>query len=346
MSNLDPIVLCSDCFKNVGISIEAQKIGTSTTLPCPKCKSAKGAKLTKEQLQTLQFKFFLGGSQVTAYFPSPIGVGGAELSPSQFEGNTWDDYLLMKSLTGTELRWYGPHLDRFGLCFLRDKILTRLGSDKYHLHVDMGDDVTIDDLWDEALTVVKAQILPKGEKVYRVRSLAKNPLDVSEYDSPPTKLIMPCRFNDSTHQVFYGAFDAETCIMELKLGPSEIVRNEVTIARFQLKQPLKVLNFCDIEANGLDHSDFRECRTLLNGLLFPHQQDYFMTQSLSRHIERRGYDGILHPSAFTYIGKPEAKSLVVFGAPVADGRLQLLDINSITVDSLKYELLFGPAYQQ
>jgi hypothetical protein len=182
VSNSDPIVLCSDCFKNVGISIEAQKIGTSTTLPCPKCKSANGAKLTKEKLQTLQFKFFLGGSQVTAYFPSPIGVGGAELSSSQFEGNTWDDYLLMKSLTDIELRWYGPHLDRLGLCFLRDKILTRLGSDKYHLHVDMGDSVTIDDLWDEALTVVKAQILPKGEKVYRVRDRKSTRLNSSHCD--------------------------------------------------------------------------------------------------------------------------------------------------------------------
>jgi hypothetical protein len=346
VNNLDPILLCSNCFKNVGISIEAQRIGTSTTLPCPKCGSVDGAKLTKEQLQTLQFNFFLGGSRVTAYFPSPIGLAGANLSPFQFEGNTWADYLLIKSLTDTELFWHGPHLDRLGLCLLRDKVLARLKPDDYPWPLDIGHDVTIDDLWDAALAVVKAQILPAGQKVFRVRSLAKNPLDVSEYDSPPTKLIKACRFNDSTHQVFYGAFDAETCIIELKLGPSEIVRNEVTIARFQLKQSLRVLNLCDFRANGLNHSDFRECRALLSGLLFPHQQDYFLTQSLSRHIEKRGYDGILHPSAFIYIGKPEAKNLVVFRAPVADGRLQLLDINSIAVDSLKYELLFGPAYHQ
>jgi hypothetical protein len=96
---------CSYCFKNVGVSIEAKKIGELDSQECPRCKARQGLKLGKEELWTLQQKFFLAGSQPTAYYPSPIGLGGAALSPAEFEPNTWADYVLLKELTGVPLFW-------------------------------------------------------------------------------------------------------------------------------------------------------------------------------------------------------------------------------------------------
>lgn len=339
-------VACSCCFRNLGISIEAKKIGDSSSGECPKCGRTQGAKLSKEQLWTLQQKFFLAGSQVSAYYPSPIGMGGAGLLSSQFEINTWTDYLLLKDLTGVELFWYGPHLWRLGHSLLREKVEARLKPEQYKWPLDVGRDTTIDDLWDEAISVVRPTVLNQGETLFRARILAKNRLNALEYDSPPPELIRPSRFNDSTHRVFYGAFDVETCMLELKLGPNEIVRNETTIARFALRQSFRVLNLCEIAPGELEHGQYVECMALLTGLLFPREQDYFMTQSLSRHIEKRGFDGILHPSVFRYIGSRQARNLVVFGAPVRDGRIELLDINSVRVNSLNYDLGFGPVYEQ
>ncbi len=273
-------------------------------------------------------------------------MGGARLSPSQFEANTWADYLLLKENTGVELFWYGPPLWRLGHSLLREKVEARLKPAEYQCPLDVGQETTIEQLWDEAIAVLKPAVLNEGDKLFRTRILAKNPLNVLEYDSPPPNLIKPSRFNDSSHQIFYGAFDLETCLLELKLGPSEIVRNEVTAARFRLKEPLTVLNLCDIVRGELGHSDFVERMALIDGLLFPHERDYFMTQSLSRHIEKLGFDGILHPSAFRYIGNLEARNLAIFGAPVQNGRIELLDINTVTIGSLKYNVRFGPAYEQ
>ena len=268
------------------------------------------------------------------------------MSSSQFEANTWADYLLIRDLTGVGLFWYGPPLWRLGHSLLREKVEARLKPDEYQWPLSVGQETTLDDLWDEAITVLKPMLLEEGEKIFRARVLAKNRLNAGEYDSPPPGFIKPCRFNDSTHQVFYGALDVETCLVELKLGPSELVRNEVTVARFALKRPLRVLNLCDIVRGDLDQSDFVERMALLSGLLFPHERDYFMTQSFSRHIEKRGFDGIMHPSAFRYIGNVESRNLVIFGSPVKDGRLELLDINAVTVGSFSYDLRFGPAYEQ
>src|SRR6267142_3417841 len=339
-------ILCSKCFKNAGISVEAEKIGCASAPECPRCGAPAGAKLTEENLLRLQDNFFIGGSRVSAYYPSPIGLGGAELSETQFEPNTWTDYLLIKEHTGRELFWYGPPLWRLGHSLLREKVEARLKPDDYDWPLSVGQETTLEELWDEAISILKPMVLERGKRLFRARMLAKKPLKTFEYDSPPADLVRPGRFNDSIHRVFYAAFDIDTCLLELKLGPSEIVRHEVTVAQFVLKQPLRVLNLCDIDNIGLEHADFVDRMALLDGLLFPHERDYFMTQSLSRHIEKRGFEGILHPSAFKYIANREARNLTVFGAPMNDGRIELLDVNAVTIESVTYDLRFGPAYEQ
>ena len=339
-------VSCSNCFKNLGISVEAKKLGKEYPGECPRCGTTAGAKLNSEQSRTLQINFFLGGSHVTTYYPPPIGMGGAKLSPSQFEPNTWEDYLVLKELTGIELFWHGPRLWRLGHSLLREKVLARLKPAEHEWPRSVGQDTSLSDLWDEAISIVKPTLLREGEKVFRARTHAENPLKILDYDSPPLPSIQPNRFNDSTHQVFYGACDVETCLIELKLGPNELVRNDVTVARFALKRSLNVLNLCDISRGELEHGAFIERMALLTGLLFPRDADYFITQSLSRHIEDRGFDGILHPSAFQSISKVESRNLVIFGAPVKDGRIELLDVNRVAIGSLRYDLRFGPACKQ
>lgn len=339
-------VSCSNCFKNIGIVFEARRIGQPSPDECPRCGARDGAKLGKDDVSELQDIFFVGGGRATAYYPSPIGIAGASLSAAEFEANTWSDYQLMKSLSGRELFWYGPPLYRLGYSMLREKIQARLKPGEYEWPLSVGQDTPIEELWDEVISILRPTTLNEGDKLYRARLLAKNPLDPSEYDAPPPDRIKPNRFNDSTYQVFYGGLDVETCMLELKLGPAEIVRNEVTVARFALKQGRSLLNLCETFPQGLEHADFLERIATLDGLLFPHDQDYFMTQSLSRHVAKRGFDGILHPSAFRYLGNPEARNMVLFGSPLKETVLQLLDINSVSVRTLNYDLQFGPAYEQ
>jgi hypothetical protein len=297
-------------------------------------------------LRALQNNFFIQGSKPTAYYPSPIGVAGAELKAGEFEANTWEDHLLLQALTGAKLFWYGPALSRLGISLLRDKIQARLEPDQYKWPLSVGQEATIDDLWRDVISIVRPIVLKAGTKIFRARTAPVNALSPFEYDSPPPSEITPNRFNDRTHQVFYAAFDVNTCLVELKLGPAELVRNEVRVARFGVTRPLSVLNLSEPVRDNLNLNDWIDRLATLDGLLFPRDEDYFMTQSLSRYIQRVGFDGFVHPSVLRFVGDREAKNVVLFGAPLKDTALELLDINSIAVAALKYELRFGPALQK
>ena len=56
------ILLCSDCFVNEGLKLDAKKLGFKSTHPCPSCKSIEGFKLTKDLLLDLCERFFIRGS--------------------------------------------------------------------------------------------------------------------------------------------------------------------------------------------------------------------------------------------------------------------------------------------
>jgi hypothetical protein len=60
--------------------------------------------------------------------------------------------------------------------------------------------------------------------------------------------------------------------------------------------------------------------TTLDGLLFPRVKDYSASQSLSRYIQRVGFDGFVHPSALRFVSDRKANNLALFGAPLSRHR--------------------------
>ncbi len=56
------VLLCSDCFRDEGLKIDAYKIGIDNDRKCPKCKSTSGHKLTKGLVQDLCYRFFVRGT--------------------------------------------------------------------------------------------------------------------------------------------------------------------------------------------------------------------------------------------------------------------------------------------
>jgi hypothetical protein len=56
------ILICSDCFKDEGLKLDAFKIGIANSQICKNCKSKKGNKLTKELVLALCDRFFVRGS--------------------------------------------------------------------------------------------------------------------------------------------------------------------------------------------------------------------------------------------------------------------------------------------
>lgn len=55
-------VLCSECFTDRGLRLDASRIGIVNALPCPNCGAKKSKKLTPYLLETLAWNFFVRGS--------------------------------------------------------------------------------------------------------------------------------------------------------------------------------------------------------------------------------------------------------------------------------------------
>jgi hypothetical protein len=331
---------CNLCFKNYGVRYEAGLVGQQSEEKCPCCGRQGGAKLGDKELSQLKDNFFIKGSEIH------IGIGSLPLRQSEFDDLVWQDYKLLEELTGTTLFWHSPHLYALGYTPLRDKIDARLKPLEREWPQAIGQDTTLDDLWEELLTIVTSIVLKGGQTFFRARVAASHPIEPSQYDSPPAELIKPNRFNDSQSQVLYAGFDVKTCLLELKLGPREIVRNEVTIARLVLKRQLHILDLSKPLAENMDVHDFADRVSTLQSLLFPSEDNYYVSQSLAQYIQKRGLDGILHPSAFRHIGDSEAKNLVLFGSPIKEGTVGVLGINRVGVRAINYDIHFGPAYQQ
>lgn len=56
------VLLCSNCFSNEGLRIDAAKVGFENGDSCPNCRSVSGRKLTKVLIKKLCHRFFVRGT--------------------------------------------------------------------------------------------------------------------------------------------------------------------------------------------------------------------------------------------------------------------------------------------
>lgn len=177
-------MLCSECFKNEGLKLEAQKIGYDDNNVCNNCTSSTGKKLVKEQLCLLMQRFFLHGSV-------PQNIGGYAsiyrlsdnpgMESVKFKSALQLDYELIREWTGLVLFHYGPPLWRLGLT-------------EHYQAFEIGQQEisqALEDLINRSVTIT----LPIDSKLYRVRSnMRQDPLKPSSFDTPPdsvrTKMVV------------------------------------------------------------------------------------------------------------------------------------------------------------
>ena len=66
-------LLCSDCFTDEGLRIDAIKQGLEQQGACPNCKSLDGRKLTKKKVEGLAWRFFVSGTTIRCqYGAAPV----------------------------------------------------------------------------------------------------------------------------------------------------------------------------------------------------------------------------------------------------------------------------------
>lgn len=55
-------LLCSECFKDEGLKLDARKIGVQNKTICRNCNKKNGLKLTSELISDLAYRFFVKGT--------------------------------------------------------------------------------------------------------------------------------------------------------------------------------------------------------------------------------------------------------------------------------------------
>ncbi|WP_052750594.1 RES family NAD+ phosphorylase [Acinetobacter sp. AG1] len=167
------------------------------------------------------------------------------------------------------------------------------------------------------------ELLPINTKIYRARranSLSEseryilNP--IQELAPPPIEYAQQGRMNAKGISNFYGAFDADTCIAEMR--PS--IGSYIVVGEFETTRELKILNFEYLENSyGLisyfasDYQDQSAHRRFLKKLhklisspiVNGHEDEYLITQVLAEYLaymHPENFDGISFKSTQSEIG--------------------------------------------
>jgi hypothetical protein len=274
--------LCSNCFTDRGLAIEAQKLGHKSRRSCLNCNSVAGAKLYESDIEELARRFFVYGTWISTEF------GGAHA----LEFNEWHrdkadvtfpawlerDARMIENALGVGFFHYGPPLWRVGeiepLNELRDP-KTRAAAAA------------------ELVGRFPERQLQLGTSFYRLRrnvEWGKNN-NASQYDAPPKGFADEGRLDAPDFPVLYGSEDLEICVHECRVTKAD----ECYLATLKTCRNLRLLDLCgDVEGDG--STPFESLYLAVQFLFAAEKHAYEMTRAIAAAAEKAGLAGIVYPS--------------------------------------------------
>src|SRR5437870_6249302 len=174
-------MLCSDCFKNEGLRLEALKLSNKQSEKCPRCGSEKGVLLNEDQCGELLERFFVyGTTSIGTFGVSPYKLSVGNLDDIKFDVTLNDDFETLIGVHGLGLRLRAPK--------------TWLVGDTKHWHAfeemigyrrtngKLPENAA--EIVDEILQRCRRFILTKETRLYRIRRNPIASVDSRSYDSP------------------------------------------------------------------------------------------------------------------------------------------------------------------
>lgn len=347
----DCALLCSDCFEDEGLRIDAYKIGLESSEECPKCKNKDGKKLTKELIQRLAWRFFVSGTTIRCeYGAAPvIQANEYHYGKSDIRPSTWleSDIKMIEDAAKIGFFHYGPRLWMIGEVEpLKD------------LQQNSSRKKTIQRVIEE----YPERLIPKGTKFYRLRINPKNPSDSMEYDSPPLEFSGNGRLDSADLSVMYGSQDIDICIHECRASADD----EIYVATFKTTRELRLLDLTHVLEE--DATEFESLDMAIHMLFLAKSHSYEISRAIVKAAERAGFDGVIYPSFFSLIrtgGHPfetsyglslrryhperekyanayTIKNLALFGYPLKSGLVKISSINRLIITHVGYQGHFGP----
>lgn len=347
----DSTLLCSECFEDEGLRIDAYKIGLESSEECPKCKSKGGKKLTKELVRGLAWRFFVSGTTIRCeYGAAPVvqtnehHYGKSDIRPSPWLES---DIKLIEDAAKIGFFHYGPRLWMVG---------------EVEPLKDLQQESSRGRIIQRVIEEYPERLIPSGTKFYRLRINPKNPSDPMEYDSPPIEFSGNGRLDSSDLSVMYGSQDIDVCIHECRASTDD----DIYVATFITSRELRLLDLTHVLEE--DETEFESLDMAIHMLFLAKSHSYEISRAIVKAAEHAGFDGVIYPSFFSLIrtgGHPfetsyglslrryhpereeyanayTIKNLALFGYPLQSDLVKIKSINRLVITHVGYQGHFGP----
>jgi len=341
------ISLCSDCFQDPGLRMDAERVGIESDAPCPVCGSVTGRKLDKQRIASVATSFFVWGTMSRSEYGAAPVVQFNEHQKTSIDAPSWlePDLRRIEKATGFGFFLYGPRLWMVG------------GVEPLEA---LQDPAQREPVIRRIVAEHPAGTLAAGEVFYRIRKSPARPDDAAQYDSPPT--AGGERLDTPDNPVMYGSQDLQVCIHECRVTAED----ELFVASLAATRDLKLLDLTHLlyeeHVTEFDSLDMAVHMLFLAG---PHS--YEITRLIAQGARAAGYNGVIYPSYFSLLrtggmpfetaygislrrfpqaaGYERAKiipNLGLFGRPVREGIVAPHGINRLVLDRVEYGIRFGP----
>ena len=349
MTDPNVFLLCSDCFRDQGLQLNAVKIGVPGDSVCPNCGSRNGGKLDASLIGELATRFYVWGTlDRQDYGAAPVvrfnSVQPTDISPAPWSAS---DLKLLEKTLGVGFFRYAPPLWLVGQV---EPLLALQNTSTRSSAIA------------RILTDYPAAWLSENERIFRIRRGPERPEDPAEYDSPPTSKLGTGRFDTTLNPVMYASQDLPVCVHECRVTAEDdvYVATLVPTAKFKLLDLTAVLD--EQSVSGFESLDLAVYMLFLAG-----EYSYEISRDIARAAESAGFDGVAFPSYFSFLrtgGMPFETSfgisnrsisglrdrerskiipnLALFGRPIADGTLEVRCINRLILQWVEYGFHFGP----
>jgi len=343
-------VLCSNCFVDEGLRLDASRLGVSEELSCPNCGTNDGQKLDTERIGALAYRYFVRGTLCRfEYGAAPrIQFNEQHHRNGDIDAPGWltRDVALIENSLGIGFFHYGPRFWMFGevepLKALRDEserpvVISRIVRE------------------------YPRRVLQQTEHLYRLRLNPSAPLDPLEFDSPPEVHLGTGRLDSRELPVLYCSQDIEGSVHECRTTMEDDLF-------FATLTPTRDLNLLDLtEVLNEDTTEFESLDMAVHMLFFARSHSYQISRAIALAANAAGYDGLIYPSYFSQVRngampfatafgisvrrlpsyKEHARSQImsnicVFGRPVRQGLLSVRCIDRLIINRAMYDIQFGP----
>jgi len=342
-------VLCSNCFSDQGIRLDAERIGEAGDSICPTCGVRSGHKLTKESAADLAHRFFVWGTLHKCEYGAAPLVQFNEQRQTSINAAPWfqkDLELISKTLT-VGFFYYGPRLWMVG------EVEPLKALQETQSRQD-----TIQRILNEYPSVV----LDQSQFFYRIRKDPNTPSDKAEYDTPPSSYIGTGRLDSADLPIMYGSQDLEVCVHECRVTAED----ELFVATLSPTRSLKLLDLSFLLPE--EHvTEFESLDMAIHMLFLAGKHSYDICREIAKAVHAAGYDGVIYSSYFSLLrtgtmpfetaygisyrrfpqmqGYEQAKSipnLALFGHPIANQKVDVRCINKLILSHVNYGFHFGP----